>query len=185
MPLYVKKLFCVAMLALFFSSCVSTSIVSNKGDNLKGPFKKIFLVMHTDIHVEPFSRPLMENIRADFARRNIDLKDFVTVHQDKSSLSLDPVSDNEKINQEIHDFDPDAVLFMALTKIETTAGVQIGPPGSDGATFDIKLFQKDDPKTPVWRAEFHVYGNSGISLVVGKGTRTLLAKLEEDNIIPR
>jgi hypothetical protein len=185
MPLFTKNLFRAAMLALFFSSCVSSSIVSNKGDNLKGPFKKIYLVMHTDIHVQPFSRPLMENIRNEFAKRNIDLKTFVTVQQEKPSLSLDPVSDNDKINQEIREFDPEAVLYMVLTKIESTAGVQIGPPGSDGASFDIKLFQKDDHKAPVWRADFHVYGNSGISMAVGKGTRTLLAKLEEDNIIPK
>jgi hypothetical protein len=180
-----KKALCAALIALTFTACVSSSITSNKGESMKGPYKKIFIAMRTDIHVEPFSAPLIENIKKEFAQRNIELKTDVVVHPEKESLSLDPVTDNKKIDTEIREFDPEVVIFIVLTNIESTAGVQIGRPGSNGATFDLKLFQSDDPKTPVWRASFHVYGESGISLAVGKGTRTLLSKLEEDNIIAK
>lgn len=185
MSIISKKALYGASIALFLSGCVSGSITSNKGETMKGPYKSIYIVMHTDIHVEPFSAPLIENIKKDFSQRNIALKTYVMVHQEKESLSLDPVSDNQKIDAEIREFQPDAILFMALTKIESTSGIQIGRPGSDGATFDLKLFQSGDAKTPVWRASYQVYGNSGISMAVGKGTKILLAKLEEDNIITK
>ena len=171
-----------ACIALCFSACVSSSITSNKSDSLKGPFKKIFMVPHTDVIVEPFTGPLIDNIKNDFARRNIDLMTEVMIEKEKGSLSLDPASDNENINTEINKFQPQAVLFMSVTKIETYTGVISGR-GSNGATFDLRLFESGDPKTPGWRASYVVYGNSGISMAVKKGTRTLLAKLEDDNII--
>ena len=56
--------------------------------------------------------------------------------------------------------------------------------GSNGGTFDLKLYERT-PDDLVWRATMKVFGNTGISVAVNKGTKNFISKLEEDNIISK
>lgn len=166
-----------------FSGCGTTSIVTNKSDQLKGPYKKIFIALRSDIRTEPFTNPWMDNIAKDFQERHIELKTYFFPDQEDNSLSLQPDSVNSEIGKEINEFQPDAVMFIVLRKIEACGGMQVGKPGSNGGTFDLKLFDPADSHTPIWRANMKVYGDWGISVAVKKGTDVFLSKLEEDHII--
>jgi hypothetical protein len=164
--------------------CATSSITTNKSSDLKGPYKKIFLVIHSNIRVEPFSRPWLGAIEDEFNQRGISSKIYSLPDKENNSLSLES-EDNagEDVKKEISEFNPDALMVIMLRKIEAYGGVQVGRPGSNGATFDIKLFGREDPKTPVWRANFQVFGQYGISTAVKKGTSAFIKQLQNDNII--
>ena len=175
-----------ALLLLMISSlsgCVTSSIATNKSDGLKGPYHKIFIVIHSTERVARFSVPWMDAVRKEFDQRGIALKVYEVSGREDESLSLTSQNTNDEVNSQINEFQPEVVLLIALKKIEAYGGVQIGRPGSNGATFDMRLFTREDNKTPVWRAKFEVFGDYGVSMAVSKGTRTFLDQLEKDNII--
>jgi hypothetical protein len=182
-PSLITGLLVLALFACLASGCATSSLVSNKSDRLKGPYKKIFIAIHGDIRTSPFTEPWMDNISKEFQDRNILLKTYDIPDQDKNPLSLQSDSANNELNAQINEFQPEVVMIIALRKIEAYGGVQIGRPGSNGGTFDMKLFEPGDSHTPIWRANMKVWGEYGISLAVKKGTQTFISKLEQDNII--
>lgn len=182
-PCQITSLLVLALFVCLASGCATSSLTSNKSDRLKGPYKKIFIAIHSDIRTSPFTVPWMENIAKEFQDRNILLKTYDIPDQDNNPLSLQSDSANNEMNTQINEFQPEVVMIIALRKIEAYGGVQIGRPGSNGGTFDMKLFGPEDAHTPIWRGNMKVWGDYGISLAVKKGTQTFISKLEEDNII--
>jgi len=167
------------------SGCATSSIASNKSDRLKGPYHKIFIAIHSTERAGPFTNPWMDNIAKEFKDRNILLQTYFIPDQGDNSLSLEANSTNDEINTQIKEFQPEVVMTIALKKIERYAGVEIGRPGSNGGTFDILIFEAGDSRTPIWRANLHVFGQYGISLAVKKGTESFIGKLEQDGIIDK
>jgi hypothetical protein len=167
-----------------FYGCTTTSIATNRSDQMKGPYKRVFMIIHSNIRVDPFSIPWAEAVQKELDQRGVASKVYSVADKDNNSLSLEP-QDNlqNEINSQINEFQPDAVMIIILKKIEAYGGVQIGRPGSNGATFDIKLFAPTDANTPLWRAKFQVFGQYGISTAVNKGTRTFVGQLEKEYII--
>jgi len=182
-----KQSTCLLLVAFAFccliSGCATSSIASNKSDRLKGPYKRIFIVLRGNIRAAPFTGPWMDNISKEFQNRNISLKTYDIPDQDENSLSLNTRSVDEEINTQIKEFQPEVVMIVVLKKIERYAGVEIGRPGSNGGTFDIQLFEPLDSHTVIWRANLKVFGQYGISTAVKKGTDSFIEKLEQDGII--
>ena len=176
--------FLLAVPFLFLiSGCATSSISSKKSDRLKGPYSKIFIAFRGNIHTAPFTGPWMDNISKEFQSRNIQLKTFDIPDGEDKSLSLEANTTNDEINAQIKEFQPEVVMFIVLKKVESYAGVQIGRPGSNGGTFDITLFEPEDSRTPIWRANLQVFGQYGISTAVKKGTDSIIGRLEQDGII--
>lgn len=183
-PSLITRLIALTLFACLASGCTTSSLVSNKSDRLKGPYKKIFIVIQGDIRTAPFTVPWMNNISKEFQDRNILLKMMhIIPDQDESPLSLQPDSTNKEINTQVNEFKPEVAMIITLRNIQAYGGMQVGRPGSNGGTFDLKLFDSGDSHTPIWRANMKVWGEYGISLAVKKGTQTFISKLEQDNII--
>lgn len=183
LPFIISDLLVLFLFVYLASGCSTSSFVSNKSDRLKGPYKKIFIAINSDIRAAPFTDPWINNISNELESRDILLKTYVIPDMDRNPLSLQPDVANDEINVQINAFQPEVVLTIALRKIEAYSGVQIGRPGSNGGTFDLKLFEFGDSEAPIWRGNMRVWGDYGISLAVKKGTQTFISKLEEDNII--
>ena len=173
----------LAFLIFLFSGCGTASVVTNKSDRLKGPYKRIFIALRGDIRAANFTGPWIDKVAKELQERNVVMKEYDIPEQDDNSLSLEPESANSEINAQIKEFQPDVVMTIILQKIVAYSGVQVGRPGSNGGTFDIKLFDAGDSHTPIWRAKMKVYGDYGISLAVNKGAQNFIDKLEQDNII--
>jgi hypothetical protein len=170
--------------SLLFSGCRSTSsFVSNNSDKLKGPYKKIFIAIHSNNKSAPFTVPWMENVSKAFKERNILVKTYVTPDQDNNSLSLQSDSTNAEVDAQIKDFQPEVVMVISPIKVAANGDVQDAKHNSNGGTFDMKLFEPGNMHTAIWKGKMRVWGDDDISLTINKSTQNFISKLEKDNII--
>jgi hypothetical protein len=170
-----KRIYYIVFTFLFsclFFSCSTSSLIAKKSDKANGPYKRIFILVNNAVRTEKFIHTLTENLKTEFATRNMATDVYI-----KTDLSLDTQKD---IDQKIIDFNPDGILVIN----QTEGMVYNGGAGSNGGTFDLKLFDKT-PDNLVWRATLKASGDFGISMAVNKVTSDLINRLEYDGIIPK
>lgn len=175
----------IALFVFLAAGCASSSVISHKTNRLKGPYKKIFIAIQSNYRTGPFTGPLMDSITREFGRRNVLLGTYDIPEAGDNLVPREPDSVNAELTAAINEYKPEAVMLITTRRIELYRNTQEDGPGSNGGTFDIKLFDPGDPHTPLWTAKMYVFGNTGISAAVKKGSRSFITTLEDDNIIPR
>ena len=164
-----------ALVIIFFSGCVTSSIESGESNNVKGPYNRMYILIAGSQRADKFIEGFAEKIRQSLSARNMEVE-----IQIEGRLSLET---QKETNNKINDYKPEVVLIMRQTEaiIDTRFGFGASK-GSMAGIFDLKLFSNTE-KRPVWRANLKVYGEFGISTATEKTAKKFLSLLEQDNII--
>ncbi len=157
-----------AFLLIALQSCVSSKLETNKDAEYTQKPRKIFLVISGSKDAKQFNTQLYNSLVRNFKKRNIVCDGFV-----RDPLSLQTEQD---INNSINNFDPDALMVIKMTKVDMMNG------GAGGGTFEISLIENKKKKT-VWKGVLDVTGPFNGTDVVNSATKTIIKKLQDDQVI--
>lgn len=166
-----------SVLLLSLSSCVTTSIRSNKSLSYNEKLDKVFvLVKGTDFTNSSF-KPFFSKLYASLETKGVA----------SGSHYIDPLSlkTDEEIQSLIDKANPNLVMVIEQREVRRFTSEPIRSGTSilrSGATFDIKITKYNSEK-PIWRASLDAEGSYGISQSARKASERVIEKLEADGLL--
>jgi len=125
----------LVFIALFLTSCATSSITSLKSDKIHGPYKKIFILINNSERADKFINGFIEKVKDELTIRHTEAEFYIA-----SRLTLDTKQD---IDNKINTFQPGVILIITQTESMIGGGIGFGDgKGSTAGTFDLKLFDK-------------------------------------------
>ncbi|TWJ02532.1 hypothetical protein JN11_01505 [Mucilaginibacter frigoritolerans] len=154
--------------SLFFTSCVSTKITSNKDASFNRKLKKIYVICNLGKDVSNFNERLFEGVKKKFTENNITIDGFV-----RNPVALE--TDEDVLNK-IRSYDPEALMIIKQTHVTYYNG------GPGGGVFEVSLIDKVSQKN-IWKSEIDVTGPWWDEDTSDSIVKKLILKLKEDQII--
>ncbi len=173
-----KQLMVLSLVVLFsLSSCVTTSIRSNKSLEYTEKLDKVFvLVKGTDFTNNTF-KPFFTKLYASLKAKGVA----------GGSYYIEPLSlkTDEEIESLIDEANPKLVMIIEQEEVRrfTSSPIRSGTGIlRSGATFNIKITKFGSEK-PIWRASLDAEGSHGITQAATKASRRVIEKLEADGLL--
>ncbi|ASU34980.1 hypothetical protein [Mucilaginibacter xinganensis] len=156
------------LIIIILQSCVSAKITSNKDANYTRQPKRIYLMMNGSKKANDFCVGFVRGFQNKLEEKGVKTSLYIS-----DSLSL---LDNDDINKKIDEFSPEAVMIISQKEVHSTNNMV------DGGNFELTLVDRNTKKN-VWKGEFDVYGQYGMTDAIDKSISELMKKLTEDKII--